>query len=98
MSEIFILKLVTGETLLTKLEEDAEMFHLLKPLQLFESPDPATGKMALGMADFMPYASGHGIMKAGVVVLGLAQDALANNYREAVGDILLPPTQIQLAS
>ncbi len=97
MSEIFILKLVTGETLLTKVEEDAEMFHLVKPLQIFESPDPATGKLGIGLADFMPYASGHGVMKSSVVVLALAQEGLANNYREAIGDIILPSTQIQLA-
>lgn len=98
MSEVFILKLVTGETILTKLEEDPQMFHLVKPIAIFEQHDQASGKVGIAMADFMPYAEGHGVMKSAVVVLGLAQEALANNYREAIGDIILPPSKIQLAS
>lgn len=99
MSDVFVLRLVTGETLITKVDsEDENMLHLTKPVAIFEQHDPATGKVGIAMADFIPYVETHAVFKSAISIMSIPKDALANNYREAVGDIILPPSQIQLVS
>ncbi len=97
--EIFLLKLVNGEEILGKTEESDTMFFVKKPIQVFQIPDKDSGKMRMGIADYMPHVDNSNIMvlKTSVAVIAVPKEEMVAQYREITSDIILPETKIQLA-
>jgi hypothetical protein len=98
-NEIFILKLLTNEEIIGKVEEAEAMLFVKNPIQIFQMKDPNTGEMKLGMADYMPHAEDSNIiiMKTAVCTMSIPREALMNEYKQITGDIIIPSSKIQLA-
>jgi hypothetical protein len=100
MSEdIFLLKLVTGEEIIGKTEESETMFFVKKPIQVFQFPDKESGKMKMGIGEFMPHVENTNIMvlKTAIAVVAVPRDEMIQQYKEITSDIILPDSKIQLA-
>jgi hypothetical protein len=99
MSEdIFLLKLVTGEEIIGKTEESETMFFVKKPIQIFQFPDKESGKMKMGIGDFMPHVENTNVMilKNAIAVIAVPREEMIQQYREITSDIILPDSKIQL--
>lgn len=91
-TNILILKLTSGEELLTEVEERSGVYLCSKPLLILTDPDPSTGQMRMGFMEFMPFAKAEAGMAvpSNMAIMAIPSDALANMYREKFGKIILP--------
>lgn len=97
----FILKLLTGEEIIAKVTgEENDALFLERPLQIYHMPDEKTGKMSMGLMDFMPYAEdgSFAIPRTGIAVISLPKESLLNQYKEITGDIIIPSNRVQIAT
>lgn len=99
MSEILIIKLISGEEVIAKVDESAGAFALGKPMAILQYPDEATGQMRMG---FVPYShlceeDSVIILKNGVLSIGQPVAQIKQQYQNVIGDIIVPDNKIILS-
>lgn len=94
-TNILILKLNSGEELLTEAVEKNGVYLCTNPLLILGDVDEQSGQFRMGMTPFMPYAdadAGMGI-PTNMAIVAIPTEDLANHYREKFGKIITPPAQ-----
>ncbi len=94
MTEILFIVLMTGEELIARATKNGDFYTIEKPLQLVKMQEGQSLKM--GMMPYMPYIETSINLHQYAMVADAPED-MANQYRQYVGDIILPSTKIQLA-
>lgn len=94
-TNILILKLNSGEELLTEAEEKNGVYLCQNPLLILGDIDEQSGQFRMGMTPFMPYADASGGVgiPTNMAIVAIPTEDLANHYREKFGMIITPGTQ-----
>lgn len=92
MSDIKVLKLVTGEELLASVTDQGAVWSLEKPYVM------VLGTEGIGTMPFVPYAETEEVVigKEHVVVVLEPKESVKQSYSKMVGKILLNEGRIQL--
>ncbi len=88
MSDILVLKLVTGEEIICSVEESSDNYDIICPLRLVQYENGATGfSPFMDSADFSTYTR---IRKSHVVLAAPAITDFSEKYEELADAILNP--------
>lgn len=90
---IMVLKLSSGEEILSEVDNSIEFSYLLiNPMLIMQDYDDATGKMRMGFMPFMPYVDGPIGVPTNMAIVGTPTEQLENSYKERFGKIITPST------
>lgn len=94
-SNILILKLNSGEEIITEAHEANGVYVCENPLLIITAPDEEEGQMRMGLVPFLPFAdTSKGVaIPTNMAILALPTDDLANHYKQKFGKIITPPSQ-----
>lgn len=94
MTDTVILKLNDGTELLATAAEKDGIYMCSDVLQIITAPDPESGQMKMGFADFMPYSTGQFAIPTNMAILSTPSEDLDNFYRERFGKIITTSSKI----
>lgn len=88
--DVKIVKLITGEELLTQIEDDGQNVTLTKPMVLIMQPGPQGG---LQMVPFLMLGKSEKVVirSENILFSYEPKEELANGYRQQVGSIVQAP-------
>lgn len=94
MSDVKVVKLVTGEELLASVTDQIGVWLLEKPYVMVMGPE------GIGTMPFIPYAETEEVVidKNHVVVVLEPKESIKASYSKMVGKIILNESKIQLAN
>lgn len=88
---ILILKLASGEEVLSEAITDDISFYLVKPVVIISYPDEQTQQMKLGLMPFLPYAKRDAIVVSRIGThMAIPEDDMIRSYKEFTTGIALP--------
>lgn len=95
MSNVLILKLNSGEELLTEVLEKNGIYLCSDVLQILSYPDEESGQLRMGLMEFMPYANKEGgvAIPTNMAIIAIPSDDLLNKYQEKFGKIITPSSK-----
>ena len=93
-SDILVLVLANGDTIIGEVTESGGAYLVVSPLQILTQPDEETGQVRMGIVDYLPFCNTEaGIaIPTSTAVVAIPGEELITHYNTRFSKIITPPT------